>query len=110
MTIYIAGPMSGKKDFNYPAFNDAARTLRANGHTVYNPAEIVPPTPAYAKFLGKKGVWAWYMKKAISMLLKTETIVLLPGWEDSTGAKLELQIAASLGYDVKHFEEMELIL
>lgn len=37
--IYIAGPMSGLPEFNYPAFNRAAAVLRAQGHHVENPAE-----------------------------------------------------------------------
>lgn len=37
--VYIAGPMSGIEDFNRPAFHEVAQALRAEGHTVLNPAE-----------------------------------------------------------------------
>ena len=40
MRIYISGPMTGKHDFNYPAFNAAAKRLRSEGHFVINPAEL----------------------------------------------------------------------
>ena len=30
--IYIAGPMSGLPELNYPAFNAMAERLRAHGH------------------------------------------------------------------------------
>jgi len=37
-TIYIAGPMSGLPEFNYPAFFAAAEQLTAAGYDVLNPA------------------------------------------------------------------------
>jgi hypothetical protein len=36
---YVAGPMTGIKDFNYPAFNAVAEDLRAQGYEVENPAD-----------------------------------------------------------------------
>lgn len=37
--LYLAGPMTGLPDFNYPAFHAAAAAWRAAGWTVANPAE-----------------------------------------------------------------------
>jgi hypothetical protein len=36
-TLYIAGPMTGIPDSNYPAFNQAEIELRAAGYDVLNP-------------------------------------------------------------------------
>lgn len=37
--VYVAGPMTGIPDFNYPAFNAVADQLRAQGYEVENPAD-----------------------------------------------------------------------
>ncbi len=92
MKIYIAGPMSGLPDFNYPVFHAAASGLRKLGHAVENPAEN--PTPAC-------GSWEGYMRMAIAQLVKCDAVALLPGWESSKGASLEHRLAHDLGLMVK---------
>jgi hypothetical protein len=92
--IYVAGPMTGLPDFNYPAFNVAAAKLRAIGHTVFNPAEN--PVPAC-------GTWQGYMRLALAQLVQCECIVLLPGWSDSRGALIEHKLAKVLQMEVVHF-------
>jgi hypothetical protein len=99
-TIYLAGPMSGLPDFNYPAFNAAAAKLRALGHTVLNPAEN--PVPAC-------GTWAGYMRLALAQLVQCECIVLLPGWAESKGALVERKLAQVLGMEVLHFVEAQML-
>ncbi len=37
--IYLAGPMTGLPDYNFPAFMKAAAYLRSQGAIVFNPAE-----------------------------------------------------------------------
>ena len=36
--VYLSGPMTGLPEFNYPAFNALASTLRGSGFVVNNPA------------------------------------------------------------------------
>src|SRR6185312_2641116 len=38
-TIYLAGPMQGYPQFNFPRFNAVAACLRQDGSFVFNPAE-----------------------------------------------------------------------
>lgn len=42
-TVYIAGPMTGKVDFNYPTFNAWESVLKMVGWQVLNPAKIGEP-------------------------------------------------------------------
>lgn len=92
-TIYIAGPMSGLIDFNFPAFHSTAKRLRADGHSVVNPAEVVAETDQS---------WDYYMRKDIPELLKCDSIYLLRGWTGSKGARLEKIIAETLGMEVRY--------
>lgn len=84
---YIAGPMTGLPDLNFPAFHRAAAHFRAQGVDVVNPAEInADPTAG----------WNECMRNDIRELVTCDSIVLLPGWERSKGASLEHYIARQL--------------
>ena len=39
------------------------------------------------------------------MLIQCDTIVLLPGWQESRGAKIEAKLAADLGMASYHYPE-----
>jgi hypothetical protein len=85
--IYIAGPMTGLPGFNYAAFNNAAAQLRGLGYEVENPAEnLAPPCKT----------WRGYMRLAIRQLVTCDVVALLPGWEESRGARIERRIANDL--------------
>ena len=91
---YIAGPMTGQPDFNYPAFHAVATTLRAEhpDWDVINPAE---------KFDGDRSLpWQTYLRAAIQQVAAADVIVLMPGWWRSKGARLELDVALGLGLEV----------
>jgi hypothetical protein len=88
MRLYLAGPMTGIPDLNFPAFHAAAARLRASGHDVVNPAEINSDPNAK---------WVDCMRQDIAQLVTCHGIALLPGWEKSKGARLERHIANQLG-------------
>lgn len=87
MKLYIAGPMTGYPDHNFPAFNAMAKNLRELGFEVVNPAELVEDTTQ---------PWEFYMRRDIPLLCQCDGIVLLPGWQHSRGAQLEQYIARAL--------------
>ena len=90
--VYLSGPMTGLPDFNRPAFHAAAAALRAQGHVVINPAEVD---------LGPAATWADYMRIHLAEIARRVTqVFVLPGWESSRGAQLEVHVARSLGLPV----------
>jgi len=88
---YIAGPMTGLPELNFPAFHAEAARLRAKGIIAINPAEINPD---------KEMTWEDCMRSDIAMLVTCDAIRLLPGWENSKGATLEHHIAERLGMTI----------
>jgi hypothetical protein len=90
--IYISGPMTGLPEFNYPAFNAAAASLRRGGFMVCNPAE----------FFGGKGdrTREEYMVESIRCLIACDAVVTLPNWDKSDGAVLEIEIAKQIGLPI----------
>lgn len=91
--IYIAGPMSGLPEMNFPAFHAEATWLRAMGNEVVNPAEINPDQGAK---------WEDCMRADIAQLVTCDRIHMLPGWTRSRGATLEYHIALSLSMEITH--------
>ena len=88
MRLYVAGPMTGIKDYNYPAFNDAETLLKSVGYEVLNPARQ-----------GYGLTYDGYLKLAIADVFACDGIALLPRWEDSPGAKAEVALADALKKD-----------
>ncbi len=91
MKLYLAGPMTGYPELNFPLFHAEAARLRSLGFEIVNPAEInADPSAA----------WLDCMRADIKQLVDCDGIALLPGWEQSRGATLEHAIARGLGFRV----------
>ncbi len=89
--IYIAGPMSGHDDYNFPAFHAAEDELRARGFDPQNPAK---------NFGGRTDLpYEFYIRGAIDMVSACDAIYLLDGWRGSKGAEMEAAIARCLGLE-----------
>jgi hypothetical protein len=95
--LYLAGPMTGFEDFNFPAFNKMAAELRARGYVVENPAEHGVVDGAD---------WADYMAYDLTRLGLCGQVAVLPGWENSKGARLEVHIARELGMKVVNAQDL----
>lgn len=96
MHFYLSGPMTGYENFNYDAFAAAAAIIRIH-HEVTNPVEGSG---------GEQGLpYKDYMRRAIEQLLTVEAVALLPGWEDSNGCRIELEVAKALELPIYEYQE-----
>ena len=108
--VYLAGPMRGIPYFNFPAFFDAERKLKASGHEIFNPARRDIKKHGN-KITNKAGSLTLAEKKGFSLrkaladdtayiCLKADAIAMLPGWRKSKGAKAEYALALALGLEI----------
>lgn len=105
MKVYISGSMRGYPQFNFPAFDEVAAQLRAQGHEVFSPAEhdretgfdpdrLAEVTPAELREM-----LAWDCAR----ILEADLVALLPGWSASRGAMLEVHLARTVGIPCRVF-------
>jgi hypothetical protein len=94
--IYIAGPMTGIEKYNYPAFFEAACQLALAGYEPVNPATIG---------VQKGQPYEFYIESGMKMLLQSDAVAVLPGWEESNGAKLEIEVAYATGMRIAPVDE-----
>lgn len=110
MKIYLSGPMRGSPHFNVEAFDYAAAKLRAEGHEVYSPADRdreilgdeIYSMAVNADHIGAPVIGKLDIRKALAedlayICLEADAIALLPGWQQSLGARAEAHVAAAVG-------------
>lgn len=103
---YIAGPMRGYDQFNFPAFDHCAAELRMAGWSVRSPAEHdrengFDETLNSLDGFDMKAAMRW----DIESVLWADAVVLLPGWHASSGTAIELTVADAVGTPVFEFVE-----
>lgn len=111
--VYVAGPMRGVAEFNFPAFHAAADALKQLGCVVFNPAakdnerhgvDISKGNHAGCEETAAKE-HGFNLREALGMDLawicaEADAIALLPGWRNSKGATAEHATAVALGLKV----------
>jgi hypothetical protein len=106
VTIYLAGPMTGLPQFNFPAFDAAAAMLSEQGHTVFNPAQMDrdvgfdPATTVVSKEFLRDA-----LRRDLSAICDCDAVAMLPGWERSGGARVEWTLATHLGLEIIYLSE-----
>lgn len=84
---YISGPITNDPDY-YNKFAKAEYEIYKLGLRPVNPTRLVP--------VQKNWMWTDYMREDLKLLLTCSYIYMLKGWEDSQGAKVELDLANTL--------------
>ena len=112
MSLYIAGPMRGRPDFNFPAFHRANAFLTDAGHKPISPADhdlangFDPTGMTGHEDLTELG---FDLKDALTwdlaQVANVDGVAVLPGWENSSGARAEVALAHALGTPVASVEE-----
>lgn len=91
MLYYISGKItdvSREKELeNKQMFYQAENDLVARGFEVFNPAKLDE--------LGRS--WEWYLARDLKWIYENKpALYMLPGWQESRGARLERQLALLL--------------
>lgn len=113
-TAYVAGAMRGLPEFQFPTFHEVTRQLRGLGITVHNPAEhdeqVYPDIAEWAGYasgdidLCPKFKFHDAMRWDLARVTESDIIVLLKGWESSSGAGHEKAVAEWCGLGIYEAE------
>ena len=116
MHVYISGPVTSNpmcpdRETNKHAFRHAEHFINQMFPlaTVVNPLDV-PPTCG-AQECGEYDGHSWncWLRGDLIAMLKCDTILMLPGWIYSEGAKLELNVARGLSFDEYHLIDGKLV-
>ena len=105
--IYIAGPMRGLPESNYPQFENVARFLRSEGWDACSPVETGSAFGTADELNANPTRLAVAMEAERDALRTScDAILLLPGWERSKGTRAELIIALEKNLEIITFCEL----
>lgn len=97
--VYLSGRITGlPMTYVRDLFQRAEEHYTSEGYKVLTPLR---------NGLTETATWEQHMAKDIIMLQRADIIALLPGWEKSTGARLEHEIAKVMNMGVMHYEPEE---
>lgn len=97
--VYLSGPITGKKNYKgLFAFTEELVKL-CDALRIYNPASDIPDSLDYEDA----------MKRCVAALVEYDTIVMLPGWHTSRGARLERDIALACGINIVDLTNYRLV-
>lgn len=106
MKTYISGPIT--TDHNWKRhFKEAEKKLgQLYATSVINPVDLEedPNLLDAQKTLKGEDLYLWILKRDVALLTTCDHILLLDGWQESRGAKIELAVALMLNIKVLYEE------
>jgi hypothetical protein len=109
MRVYLCGPMRGCPGWNAAAFDRYAAEWEEEGYTVLSPVAgdrlsgLDPLATSKEELAAKVGDWVWMRQvivEDVEMIYQVDILAVLPGWESSTGATVEVALALFLGLPI----------
>jgi len=103
---YLAGPMRGYPEMNHPAFFAGEELLVDAGWIVFNPARLDKELDQFDPKRDEPLPQVHYVRRDLGILMdylkpsSSDAVVVLPGWESSTGATAEVGVARWLNLPV----------
>lgn len=111
MRAYIAGPMRGYERYNFPAFDTARDWMLANGWEPVNPADLDREigVSGFTEDLPDGFIFD-ALRRDFTAICTCEGMVLLPGWEKSSGARAERFVGQHIGLKFFTFDPETLVM
>jgi hypothetical protein len=96
LVVYVAGPMRNYPRYNFDAFDECKGRLEAAGYEVISPADLdralgFDPDGPLDGF-----DFSAAMERDLQAVMAADCVCLLPGWQKSSGAKVEVTLARFL--------------
>lgn len=106
MIVYLAGKYSGDTEKNIQDARKIAAELWDLGYTV-----ICPHTnTAFFERMCKHVTYEQWLTRYIHIMYLCDAVVLLPGWEQSMGAKIEKMYAEKAGMQISEYPSLPFYL
>jgi hypothetical protein len=112
---YISGRISGTDNPSPEVvqqrirrFSEVTVLLPYDADQIVNPVEVgacTPEDPWCGGVHNEEHSWSCYMRFDIAALMRCDRIVMLAGWQESRGARLERYIAEQLGMEVLYWSD-----